>query len=212
MTLCPLTGTGVGFGPELATPPLDPDPVISMVCVRPGRTADRRCACAGLARIGRSHLLPSPDVHPHEPRIRDCEESDRTDGQRSTDSAGCILKDRFGGTINPGLPRQGDIGIPAAVARYEEPAGAHGLLDGRAQPPCRMSGPPGMPVKLPGFALPGGFFIVNPEHRSGFQGCVQGQLPLDNLHTALIAGIRCQFDEYGSGKSLMTIQCSAQKV
>jgi len=196
------------------TSPWSGNPVVLRTHVRPDRAADRICARTSSlhAHIEWDHPSQALDVHPHESRIRDCEESDRTDGQRSTDSAGCILKDRFGGTINPGLPRQGDIGIPAAVARYEEPVGAHGLLDGRAQPPCRMSGPPGMPVKLPGFALPGGFFIVNPEHRSGFQGCVQGQLPLDNLHTALIAGIRCQFDEYGSGKSLMTIQCSAQKV
>ena len=152
------------------------DPATLLARSRDDRTTGIKCArtCPPHAHIEWDHSSQALDVHPHESRIRDCEESDRTDGQRSTDSAGCILKDRFGGTINPGLPRQGDIGIPAAVARYEEPAGAHGLLDGRAQPPCRMSGPPGAPVKLPGFALPGRFFIVNPERRSGFQGCAQG--------------------------------------
>ena len=52
-----------------------------MVCVRSGRTTDRICACAGLARIGRSHLPPSPDIHPHEPRICGRKEDRRKDDQ-----------------------------------------------------------------------------------------------------------------------------------
>jgi len=36
----------------------------------------------GAREIFLSILPPSPDVHPHEPRIRDGEEDDWTDGQR----------------------------------------------------------------------------------------------------------------------------------
>ena len=186
-----------------------------MVCIRPGRATDRRCAHRPAAHTGRSHLPPSQDIHPHEPRVCGGEEDDWTDGQHRNIRPfrpGASSKDRSGRTMNPGLPRQGDIETPATVARYEEPAEVPISSGKRARSPCRRSDHAKTPIKLPDFATPGAVPLL-----------------LTNIVPAFRIGIRSEF-RWKTSRSFvfristrdlmktmreifsMTIRCSAQKV
>ena len=186
-----------------------------MVCIRSGRATDRRCAHRPAAHTGRSHLPPSPDIHPHEPRVCGGEEDDWTDGQHRNIRPfrpGASSKDRSGRTMNPGLPRQGDIETPATVARYEEPAEVPVSSGKRAQPPCRRSDHAKTPIKLPDSATSGVVPLllttIVPAFRTGIRS---------DFHWKISRSSALQISDRDSMKTMrkifsMTIRCSTQKV